>query len=78
MATTYRRELATAKHDNSELQDRLHSMTSEVVQLKNSLMEVSTERDGLKERLRCRIQSKTDISPQSVGTVVTVVWELSV
>ncbi|XP_041808504.1 coiled-coil alpha-helical rod protein 1 [Chelmon rostratus] len=44
-------ELGVARKTNSELQNRLQSMTSEVLQLKSTLMEVSTERDGLKEHL---------------------------
>ncbi|XP_051257324.1 coiled-coil alpha-helical rod protein 1 isoform X1 [Dicentrarchus labrax] len=44
-------ELGAARKTNGELQDRLQSMTSEVLQLKSTLMEVSTERDGLKEHL---------------------------
>ncbi|XP_070773896.1 coiled-coil alpha-helical rod protein 1 [Enoplosus armatus] len=44
-------ELGAAIKANSELQDRLQSMTSEVLQLKRTLMEASTERDGLKEHL---------------------------
>ncbi|XP_030294927.1 coiled-coil alpha-helical rod protein 1 [Sparus aurata] len=44
-------ELAAARKTNSELQDRLQSMTSEVLQLKSTLVEVSTERDGLREHL---------------------------
>ncbi|XP_071772744.2 coiled-coil alpha-helical rod protein 1 [Centroberyx gerrardi] len=51
LTATYSTELATARQTNSELQDRLHLMTSEVLQLKSSLMDVSTERDGLKEHL---------------------------
>lgn len=51
-------EVAAARNTISELQDRLQSMTSEVLQLKSTLMAVSTERDGLKEHLRCHIQSK--------------------
>ncbi|KAM3601611.1 uncharacterized protein V6R79_015667 [Siganus canaliculatus] len=44
-------DLGAARKTNRELQDRLQSMTSEVLQLKNSLVEVSAERDGLKEHL---------------------------
>ncbi|XP_070699704.1 coiled-coil alpha-helical rod protein 1 [Pempheris klunzingeri] len=44
-------ELDAARKTNSELQNRLQSMTLEVLQLKSSLMEKSTERDGLKEHL---------------------------
>ncbi|XP_068187183.1 coiled-coil alpha-helical rod protein 1 isoform X2 [Antennarius striatus] len=44
-------ELGAARKANGELQDRLQSITSEVLQLKSSLMEVSTERDGLREGL---------------------------
>ncbi|KAM6907543.1 coiled-coil alpha-helical rod protein 1 [Xenentodon cancila] len=44
-------ELSTARKTNGELQDRLQSMASEVLQLKSTLTEVSTERDGLKEHL---------------------------
>ncbi|XP_035033633.1 coiled-coil alpha-helical rod protein 1 [Hippoglossus stenolepis] len=44
-------ELGAATQTNSELQDRLESMTSEVLRLKSTLMEVSTERDELKEHL---------------------------
>ncbi|KAM3869308.1 coiled-coil alpha-helical rod protein 1 [Diretmus argenteus] len=51
VTATYSAELATARQTNRELQDRLHSITSEVLQLKSSLMEVCTERDGLKEHL---------------------------
>lgn len=51
-------ELDEARKTNSELQDRLQSLTSEMLQLKSTLKDVSTERDGLKEHLRCRIQSK--------------------
>lgn len=51
-------ELATTRKTKIELQDRLQSMTSEMLQLKSTVMEVSTERDGLKEHLRCHIQSK--------------------
>lgn len=44
-------ELGAAQKTNCELQDRLQSMTSELLQLKSTLMEVSTERNGLKEHL---------------------------
>ncbi|XP_030602462.1 coiled-coil alpha-helical rod protein 1 [Archocentrus centrarchus] len=44
-------ELGAAQKTNGELQDRLQSMTSELLQLKSTLMEVSTERNGLKEHL---------------------------
>ncbi|XP_042288219.1 coiled-coil alpha-helical rod protein 1 isoform X1 [Thunnus maccoyii] len=44
-------ELSAARKTNGELQDRLQVMTSELLQLKSSLTEVSTERDGLKEHL---------------------------
>ncbi|KAM8897350.1 coiled-coil alpha-helical rod protein 1 isoform 3-T3 [Spinachia spinachia] len=44
-------ELGAARSSNGELKDRLESMTSEAFQLKSTLMEVSTERDGLKEHL---------------------------
>lgn len=53
-------ELAAARSSNRELQDRLESMTSGVLQLKSTLMEVSAERDGLKEHLRYYIQFKTE------------------
>ncbi|KAF3705921.1 Coiled-coil alpha-helical rod protein 1 Alpha-helical coiled-coil rod protein [Channa argus] len=51
LTASHSAELSGARKTNSELQDRLQSMTSEVLQLKNTLMEVSTERDGLKEHL---------------------------
>ncbi|XP_038565124.1 coiled-coil alpha-helical rod protein 1 [Micropterus salmoides] len=44
-------ELDAARKTNSELQDRLQSMTLEMLQLKSTLMEVTTERNGLKEHL---------------------------
>ncbi|XP_063342236.1 coiled-coil alpha-helical rod protein 1 isoform X1 [Pelmatolapia mariae] len=44
-------ELGAAQKTNGELQNRLQSMTSELLQLKSTLMEVSTERNGLKEHL---------------------------
>uniref|UniRef100_A0A3P8S0R3 Coiled-coil alpha-helical rod protein 1 n=1 Tax=Amphiprion percula TaxID=161767 RepID=A0A3P8S0R3_AMPPE len=44
-------ELDEARNTNRELQDRLQSMTSEVLQLKSNLKEASTERDELKEHL---------------------------
>ncbi|XP_022044033.2 coiled-coil alpha-helical rod protein 1 isoform X1 [Acanthochromis polyacanthus] len=44
-------ELGEARNTNRELQDRLQSMTSEVLQLKSNLKEACTERDGLKEHL---------------------------
>nr|XP_019940908.1 PREDICTED: coiled-coil alpha-helical rod protein 1 [Paralichthys olivaceus] len=44
-------ELVAAKQTNSELQDRLESMASEVLRLKSTQMEVSTERDELKEHI---------------------------
>ncbi|XP_042355314.1 coiled-coil alpha-helical rod protein 1 isoform X2 [Plectropomus leopardus] len=44
-------EVGAERNTISELQDRLQSMTSKVLQLKSTLMEVSTERDGLKEHL---------------------------
>ncbi|XP_032389850.1 coiled-coil alpha-helical rod protein 1 isoform X2 [Etheostoma spectabile] len=44
-------EVDATRNTNRELQDRLQSITSEVLQLKNTLMEVSAERDGLKEHL---------------------------
>lgn len=53
---SHRAELCAAEKTNSELQDRLQSMTSELLQLKSTLMEVATERNGLKEHLRCLIQ----------------------
>ncbi|XP_069002796.1 coiled-coil alpha-helical rod protein 1 isoform X2 [Embiotoca jacksoni] len=49
--TSHRAELGAARVTNRDLQDRLQSMTSEVLQLKSTLMEISTERDGLKEHL---------------------------
>ncbi|KAM9846387.1 coiled-coil alpha-helical rod protein 1 [Aulostomus maculatus] len=45
-------ELGAAKKSNSELQSRLQSTTSEVLQLKSTLMGTSAERDELKEHLR--------------------------
>lgn len=53
-------ELGAARQTNTELQDRLQSMTSEMLELKSSLMAVSTERDGLKEHLRCQVHFKPD------------------
>ncbi|XP_007563168.1 coiled-coil alpha-helical rod protein 1 [Poecilia formosa] len=44
-------ELGAARKANSDLQDRLQSLTAEVLQLKSALVEVSTERDGLREHL---------------------------
>ncbi|KAK1883202.1 Coiled-coil alpha-helical rod protein 1 [Dissostichus eleginoides] len=44
-------EVGIATNTITELQDRLQSMNSEVLQLKSTLMEASTERDGLKEHL---------------------------
>ncbi|KAM9729417.1 coiled-coil alpha-helical rod protein 1 isoform 1-T1 [Menidia menidia] len=44
-------ELDAARNTNSELQDKLQFMASEVQQLKSTLMEVSNERDGLREHL---------------------------
>ncbi|XP_047234220.1 coiled-coil alpha-helical rod protein 1 isoform X2 [Girardinichthys multiradiatus] len=44
-------ELGAARKENNDLQERLQSMTAEVLQLKSALMEVSTERDGLREHL---------------------------
>ncbi|XP_028278349.1 coiled-coil alpha-helical rod protein 1 isoform X2 [Parambassis ranga] len=44
-------ELSAVRKANKDLQDRLQSMTSEVLQLKSTLMDVSTERDGLKNHL---------------------------
>ncbi|KAM7374170.1 hypothetical protein PAMP_006844 [Pampus punctatissimus] len=44
-------ELDAARKMNSELQDRLQATTSELLRLKSSLLEVSTEKDGLKEHL---------------------------
>ncbi|XP_069581637.1 coiled-coil alpha-helical rod protein 1 isoform X1 [Brachyistius frenatus] len=49
--TSHRAELGAARVTNRDLQDRLQSMTSEVLQLKSTRMEISTERDGLKEHL---------------------------
>ncbi|XP_038152504.1 coiled-coil alpha-helical rod protein 1 isoform X1 [Cyprinodon tularosa] len=44
-------ELDAARKANNDLQNRLQSMTAEVLQLKSALMEVSAERDGLREHL---------------------------
>ncbi|XP_035482560.2 coiled-coil alpha-helical rod protein 1 isoform X2 [Scophthalmus maximus] len=44
-------ELGAARKTNSELQERLQSITSEVLRLKNTLTELSTERDELKQHL---------------------------
>uniref|UniRef100_UPI0037E7D71B coiled-coil alpha-helical rod protein 1 n=1 Tax=Semicossyphus pulcher TaxID=241346 RepID=UPI0037E7D71B len=44
-------ELDAAGKTNGELHGKLQSMTSELLQLKSTLVEVSTERDGLKEHL---------------------------
>lgn len=55
-------ELGAARQTNTKLQDRLQSMTSEVLQLKSTLMAASTERDGLKEHLRCHV----DIKPEEI------------
>ncbi|KAM4619797.1 coiled-coil alpha-helical rod protein 1 [Polymixia lowei] len=51
LSATHSAELAAARQANRELQDRLRSVTSEVLQLKDGLTEVSTERDALKEHL---------------------------
>ncbi|KAK5859170.1 hypothetical protein PBY51_003256 [Eleginops maclovinus] len=44
-------EVGTARNTITELQGGLQSMNSDVLQLKSTLMEASTERDGLKEHL---------------------------
>ncbi|KAM4546325.1 coiled-coil alpha-helical rod protein 1 isoform 2-T2 [Fundulus diaphanus] len=44
-------ELGAARKANNDLQDRLQSTTAEALRLKSALMEVSTERDGLREHL---------------------------
>uniref|UniRef100_A0A3Q2TXV1 Coiled-coil alpha-helical rod protein 1 n=1 Tax=Fundulus heteroclitus TaxID=8078 RepID=A0A3Q2TXV1_FUNHE len=44
-------ELGAARKANNDLQDRLQSTTAEALRLKSALTEVSTERDGLRERL---------------------------
>ncbi|KAM4545279.1 coiled-coil alpha-helical rod protein 1 isoform 2-T2 [Odontesthes bonariensis] len=44
-------ESDAARNTNGELQDRLQLMASDVLQLKSTLLEVSTERDGLREHL---------------------------
>ncbi|XP_026185221.1 coiled-coil alpha-helical rod protein 1 [Mastacembelus armatus] len=49
--TSHCAELSAARKAESELKDKLQSMTSEVLQLKSTLMEASTERDKLKEHL---------------------------
>ncbi|XP_030010956.1 coiled-coil alpha-helical rod protein 1 isoform X2 [Sphaeramia orbicularis] len=49
--TSHCAELDAARKANNELQARLQSMASEVLQLKSSLIDASTERDGLKEHL---------------------------
>uniref|UniRef100_A0A8C5HT12 Coiled-coil alpha-helical rod protein 1 n=1 Tax=Gouania willdenowi TaxID=441366 RepID=A0A8C5HT12_GOUWI len=55
-------ELDAARRTNAELESRLQSVTSEVLQLRSSMMEASAEKDGLKEHLRCHIKSKTQES----------------
>ena len=72
MHASHHAELDSARKTNGELQDRLQSMTSEMLQLKSSLMEITTERDGIKENLRCHFQSKTEEScrAQLKGLVV--------
>ncbi|XP_034539999.1 coiled-coil alpha-helical rod protein 1 isoform X2 [Notolabrus celidotus] len=44
-------ELDTSIKTNRELHDKLQSMTSELLQLRSTLVEVSTERDGLQEHI---------------------------
>ncbi|KAM4726823.1 coiled-coil alpha-helical rod protein 1 [Anableps anableps] len=44
-------ELGAVRKANNDLQDRLQSRTAEVQQLKSALMEISAERDGLREHL---------------------------
>ncbi|XP_028322599.1 coiled-coil alpha-helical rod protein 1 isoform X2 [Gouania willdenowi] len=44
-------ELDAARRTNAELESRLQSVTSEVLQLRSSMMEASAEKDGLKEHL---------------------------
>lgn len=44
-------ELASSRKTNSELQDRLQSMTSEILQLRSTVNEVSSKRNALEERL---------------------------
>ncbi|XP_074529279.1 coiled-coil alpha-helical rod protein 1 [Halichoeres trimaculatus] len=44
-------ELDSAVKTNRELHDKLQSVSSELLQLRSTLAEVSTERDGLKDRL---------------------------
>ncbi|TWW74881.1 coiled-coil alpha-helical rod protein 1 [Takifugu flavidus] len=49
--TSHQAELATLGKTTNELQDRLESMTSELLPLKSTLKAITTERDGLKQRL---------------------------
>lgn len=51
-------ELGSSRKTNSELQDRLQSMTSEILQLRSTVNEVSSKRNALEERLRCHILAK--------------------
>ncbi|XP_040929675.2 coiled-coil alpha-helical rod protein 1 isoform X2 [Betta splendens] len=51
LSDSHSAKLDAARQTNTELQDRLQSMTSEMLQLKSTLMAVSTERDGLKDHL---------------------------
>lgn len=51
-------ELDAARTTHGELQDRLRSATSEVLQLRSSVMQVSAERDKLREQCRCHIRAK--------------------
>lgn len=56
---SHQAELATLRKTSNGLQDSLESMTAESLQLKTSLMEITTERDGLKQHLRFHSQLKS-------------------
>lgn len=53
MSADHREELAILKHISSDQQLRLGNATQEMTSLQGRLHDISTERDGLREQLRC-------------------------
>ncbi|KAM6970649.1 coiled-coil alpha-helical rod protein 1, partial [Aplochiton taeniatus] len=64
LTASFDSELATIRHSNVELQERLCHAAQDVTKLKNSLLEVSTERDTLREQLS---QMGEDFDTQSAA-----------
>ncbi|KAL0994295.1 hypothetical protein UPYG_G00120350 [Umbra pygmaea] len=69
-------ELSTVRETSFELQERFSHMTQELTHLKGTLLDVSAERDGLKEQLR-KMSDAFEIQSATLQSLRSYVGDMS-